>query len=50
MAVPKHEVCEVRGWQVWELSRAIDRLVERNPYKKPENGYDLSRYVKGGVV
>jgi len=49
-AIPKHEVCEGRGWQVWELSRAIDRWVERNPYKKPENGYDLSRYVKGEVV
>lgn len=44
------DICQEHGWRIWEFNEAIALWVKRNPYKKPENGYDLSKYVKGGVV
>jgi len=49
-AVSDFDLCQERGWRVPEFHEAIAGWVKRNPYKKPENGYDLSRYVKGEVV
>ena len=48
-AVSDWDICQERGWRIWELNAAIAGWVKRNPYTKPENGYDLSRYVKGDV-
>jgi len=49
-AVSDWDICQERGWRIHELNAAIAAWVKRNPYKKPENGYDLSRYSKGWVV
>lgn len=43
-------ICQEHGWRIPEFNEAIAGWVKRNPYKKPENGYDLSKYVKGGIV
>ena len=45
-----YDICQAHGWRIWEFNEAIAGWVKRNPYKKPEKGYDLSKYVKGGVV
>lgn len=44
------DICKEHGWRIHEFNKAIADWVKRNPYKKPENGYDLSKYVKGGIV
>lgn len=44
------DICKANGWRIHEFNEAIALWLKRNPYKKPENGYDLSKYVKGGIV
>jgi len=44
------DICQAHGWRVHEFTEAIAEWVKKNPYKKPENGYDLSKYKKANQV